>query len=1051
MRYSYKYSLLVYCAVLVHAEFAFGQSAAVPPSFQPLYGALDNSIGSFAATVDASWNKVPHPVDFAAELTSASAAALGERLVIAERYPGVLLELDSLKATGVKAINVQMAFPILYSGYYSSPAEYQKYIDFYQRLATDIRARGMKLIVRCGIVFSEQGFSTISAGAFYRSLTLEQYKAARVATAVAVLQQIRPDYFVILNEPDSEAIQSGKPELGSVTTSTDFLRSLVAAVRASGVQGVSIGAGLGTWTGRYEEFIQNFLSTGIDFLDLHVYAANRDFLPRLIRGADLSEAAGKRVAISEAWPQKTTDEELSAIPVHTLFARDPFSFWAPLDEKFLRALVSFSHYRKLLFFSPFWSQYLHTYLDYDAVSALSPAQIMSLVQTTSAEAIANGQFTSAGVAYARAIAVSPDATKPGTPAGLAAYPLSNNAIHLTWTASADNVGVAGYTVYRNGIPVGTTASLFWQDIGLAPTTTYAYTLAAYDVAGNTSPLTAVVNGRTTSVPDTTPPSVPGPVTGAAMSSVQIELNWGRSTDNVKVVGYKVFRNGVAVAQVTGTAYSDTGLMPATTYAYSVAGVDNSGNVSAHSAPVSVATAPRDTQPPSVPGDVSAIAGRDIVYLSWTASSDNVAVVAYHVFRNGVKIATPAVFAYQDTTVKASTSYTYQVLAADANGNLSGLSLPVTVTTPDTQPPSVPGAPAGTAVSTTQIRVSWPPSVDNVKIAGYRIFRNGSLVTSRLETQYVDNGLSASTAYTYTVVAVDSSGNESAPSPGCTVTTLAPDTLAPSAPAITAIAAMSTTQVNLAWSVSTDDRGVAGYSVFRDGVKIGSTVSATGFADTGLTPSTSYTYAVRAFDAAGNESAPSSPKTVNTLAPPDTTPPTTPIIESATAVSPTQIVLKWKASTDNKAVAGYYLYRNGAKAGAALGTAWMDSTLTASTSYSYTVVAVDTAGNTSTPSAPVSAATMAPPDRTAPSVPGNVQAAAVASNRVSVAWTASTDNVGVAGYKIFRNGKLIGVSGASPYTDQLVFPNSTYTYTVSAYDTVGNESAQSGASTIATPR
>lgn len=75
-----------------------------------MYSEIDSSITSFASTVNASWNGVPQPVNFAAELTSAS-SALGEGLLSADRYAGALLELDSLKANGVKTINIQLAFP----------------------------------------------------------------------------------------------------------------------------------------------------------------------------------------------------------------------------------------------------------------------------------------------------------------------------------------------------------------------------------------------------------------------------------------------------------------------------------------------------------------------------------------------------------------------------------------------------------------------------------------------------------------------------------------------------------------------------------------------------------------------------------------------------------------------------------------------------------------------------------------------------------------------------------------------------------------------------
>jgi chitodextrinase len=1043
-------STVVVCfALILAAEVASGQSAPpVPSSYQAIHSSLDASINSFAATVDASWNAVPYAVQFAAELPSAS-SSVGDQLLDPDRYGSVMLELDSLQAVGIKAVNVQMYFPILYAGYYSSDAEYQKYIEFYRRLAADIRARGMKLIARCSLMMSQQGFSTVDANAYYQTLTLEQYKAGRVDAVAAVVRQIRPDYVIVMNEPDSEAAQSGKPEIASLTGSTEFLRTLVAAVRGTGIP-VSIGAGVGTWAGRYQEYIQSFLATDINFLDLHVYPANREFLPRLIQGADLAQAAGKGVSISEAWLQKVSDAELGATPVQALFARDPFSFWAPLDEKFLRVLVRFSHYKKLLFFSPFWTQYFHAYLDYSAVSSLTPAEVNAEAGDAGADALANGKFTSTALAYARSIAVTPDITRPGTPTVLTAYTLSNNAVHLTWAASTDNVGVAGYRVYRDGLLVGTTAYLFWQDIGLSPTTTYAYTIVAYDLAGNVSPATPAVNGRTNSAADTTPPSVPGPVTGAPMSATQIELRWGRSTDNVKVVGYKVFRNAVEVAQVSTASLSDIGLLPNTTYSYTVAALDNSGNVSARSTPVHVATAPRDTQAPSAPADVSAVAGRDVVYLSWTRSSDNIAVVGYRIIRSDMTVMSSSVFTYQDTNVKPSTTYTYRVIAFDANANVSQTSAPVTVTTPDTLPPAVPGVPVGVAVSSTQIKLSWPAAADNIKIAGYRIFRNGSYVASWGLTQYLDSGLTPSTSYTYTVAAVDSSGNESASSRPCTVSTPAPDTQAPTAPAITAIAAMSTSQVNMAWTASTDNTRVAGYYVFRDSVKIGQT-GMTSFSDTGLTPGTTYAYTVRAIDAYGQLSAPSAGRTVTTLQPPDTIPPTTPQTPSVYAFSATQLLVVWAASSDNDRVAGYRIFRNGSHIATTQVPAFLDTNLSPATTYQYTAVAVDAAGNTSPASPPVSGTTLPPPDRTPPSTPAGVKAVAVSANAVSLTWGASFDNVKVAGYKIFRNGTLIAITVAPPFTDVLASPNTTYTYTVAAFDRAGNVSAPSSAAVVTTPR
>src|ERR1700738_2892640 len=130
-------------------------------------------------------------------------------------------------------------------------------------------------------------------------------------------------------------------------------------------------------------------------------------------------------------------------------------------------------------------------------------------------------------------------------------------------------------------------------------------------------------------------------------------------------------------------------------------------------------------------------------------------------------------------------------------------------------------------------------------------------------------------------------------------------------------------------------------------------TATTFSDTGLTASTSYSYRVRATDAAGNLSAYSSTASASTPAPPDTTPPTAPTNLMATAASASQINLAWTASTDNVGVTGYMVERcqgaacsNFAQIATPTTTAFSDTGLTGSTSYSYRVRATDAAGNLS---------------------------------------------------------------------------------------------------------
>ena len=114
--------------------------------------------------------------------------------------------------------------------------------------------------------------------------------------------------------------------------------------------------------------------------------------------------------------------------------------------------------------------------------------------------------------------------------------------------------------------------------------------------------------------------------------------------------------------------------------------------------------------------------------------------------------------------------------------------------------------------------------------------------------------------------------------------------------------------------------------------------------------------------------------------------------------------------------GYKIFRGGSQVGSVAypTVTYTDTGLSPSTLYSYTVLAFDSVGNQSTQSSAATATTQA--DTTPPSVPTNVTATATSATAITIAWTASTDNVGVAGYKIFRAGNQIGTSVTTTYSD-----------------------------------
>src|SRR5438552_2572139 len=291
------------------------------------------------------------------------------------------------------------------------------------------------------------------------------------------------------------------------------------------------------------------------------------------------------------------------------------------------------------------------------------------------------------------VTVSNDTTAPSVPTGLTAAAVSSSQINLSWTASSDNVGVSGYRVFRGGTQIATTSTTSYANTGLSPSTTYSYTVAAYDAAGNLSAQASAASSTTPAPPDTTPPTVPTGLTASAVSSSQINLSWTASSDNVGVSGYRVYRNGTQIATTSATSFANTGLSPSTTYSYTVAAYDAAGNLSAQSSSASATTpAPPDTTPPSVPTGLTASAvSSSQINLSWTASSDNVGVSGYRVYRNGTQIATTGATSFANTGLSPSTTYSYTVAAYDAAGNLSAQSSPASATTPappDTTPPAV---------------------------------------------------------------------------------------------------------------------------------------------------------------------------------------------------------------------------------------------------------------------------------------------------------------------------------------------------------------------------
>jgi len=186
----------------------------------------------------------------------------------------------------------------------------------------------------------------------------------------------------------------------------------------------------------------------------------------------------------------------------------------------------------------------------------------------------------------------------------------------------------------------------------------------------------------------------------------------------------------------------------------------------------------DTQAPSVPAGLAAsVISSSQINLSWSASTDNVGVTGYKIYRGGTLLTTTTSRTYNNTGLAASTAYSYRVSAIDAAGNESSQCTAVSATTQaaqvtDTTKPSVPAGLSASVISSSQINLSWSASTDNVGVTGYKIYRGGTLLTTTTSRTHNDTGLSASTAYSYRVSAIDAAGNESSQCTAVSATTQA---------------------------------------------------------------------------------------------------------------------------------------------------------------------------------------------------------------------------------------------------------------------------------------
>jgi fibronectin type 3 domain-containing protein len=660
----------------------------VPTQYQALYSSMTTQISSFQTTLNQSWNGTRYAVAWAPHLSTAESDDY-LALIAADYYDNtVATELLELQATGAKAVTVHINFPILYQPFYTysgTPSNYQAFVSFYQQVVAGVHAAGMKLVVEATVSEPLAGTEGADFGPYYQTLDWNDYMDGRAQNAVNVAQLIQPDYLSLITEPDSEAANGSQPTENSPTGALQLLQTQLTAFQQANITNITLGAGAGTWIASFTTYIQNFAAMPLDYIDMHVYPVNNSYLTNVLTAASIIQQSGKRIAMSEAWPDKESNTELGTLDISTLDSRDVFSFWAPVDTAFLQAMVDCAQYEKFLFFSPSQPQYFAGYLSYDTYGADTPAVLLLDAFDGASSANRTGTFTSTGVAFSKMI-VGTDTKPPVTPSAPTLVSSSSTGATITWIPTTDNIGVAGYNIYRNGAVVAQSAAPPFHDTDLTPGDTYIYGLSAFDAQGNVSPESETL---TITLIDLTPPTVPMGLAVAGLTQTSVSLTWMASTGGGGVGGYRLLKGTspstmkIVDANVPGTSYVDSTVSPDTTYYYAVESYNLSGISSAPSTTISATTL---ALPPPTGLQATAVTASS-VSLSWTASGGSDPPTSYRILKGtspsslSIIVAKNLGTTYTDSHVVKSTTYYYEVEMVDSLGRTSGPSNMLTVTTP----------------------------------------------------------------------------------------------------------------------------------------------------------------------------------------------------------------------------------------------------------------------------------------------------------------------------------------------------------------------------------
>jgi chitodextrinase len=644
-------------------------------------------------------------------------------------------------------------------------------------------------------------------------------------------------------------------------------------------------------------------------------------------------------------------------------------------------------------------------------------------------------------------------TAPAAPAALTASGTSSSTIGLSWTEGNNGDAATSYKVYEGSNVVGTATGTSATISGLTAGSTHTYTVTALDAAGKESGHSASATATTPS--STTSPATPTGLAVTGTTSSSIGLGWTETNNADPAASYTVLEGGTVVGTSTGTSATIGGLTPGSTHTYTVAAVDAAGNASAPSTSVT-ATTPNPTTTPAVPSHlVVASATASSISLNWLETNNADPAASYKVYEGTAVVGTSTTTSATISGLSAGSTHTYTVTAVDGAGNESARSASATGSTSG-------GGGGGLTVSIAKTK-DWGSgytdtgTVTNTSAAAVTGW-NVQFDFDASENIESSSGVSyASSANHFTLSNVSTDATIAAGAKATFVFSgdygskyIAPTNVAayalgaPQSPATpTGLAVTGTTgsSISLAWTETNNSDPATSYKISEGGVVV-ATSSTTSATISGLTPGSIHTYTVTAVDAAGNGSAASAPVTGTTGIP--TTTPAPPTGLAVTSTTNSSISLAWTETNNADPAASYKVYEGTTVVGTSTTTGATISGLTAGSTHTYTVTALDASNAESAHSTSATGTTTNP--TTTPAPPTGLAVTGTTTTSISLAWTETNNADPAASYKVYEGGTVVATPTTTSATISGLASGTSHTYTVTALDAAAVESAHSASIT-----